>query len=197
MLRPCHQPSWLPKCYLHWTQRICKYQQWSYPKIIGFGNINYLSCNSCYNHLLQPSIVMPPYIQISWENHSLTSNQWSLGQLCSCKKNQGIFDQNYSLACGWALLWNIYRKCDLQLVGFNTYFDTEIANISIRPNEELAEFYSRTMTIQKNYDLSKAIISPNILIELYLILLIYCPTNSPFLAVKKIFVCYLPFNLWK
>ena len=97
---------------------------------------------------------------------------------------QIVLDQKSSFKCGWELLWTLYRKRAPHLGGFNTDLYAKIATLSIFSNEELAEVYSKTMTIQRNIELSRAVISPNIIIERYLELLMSCTTSSTFLAVK-------------
>ena len=96
------------------------------------------------------------------------------------------------MGCGWTQLWNIYLKRAPHLGGFNKYLDEKIATLPTRPNEDLADFYSRTMTTQKNIELSKAVISTNILIKRYLELLFSRPTIINFLAVKQAFFVIFP-----
>ena len=107
------------------------------------------------------------YRPIGIITHLLLTNGVSVKYELSTKI-QHIFDQKSSMTCGWALLWNIYHKRAPNLGGLNKYLDLDIATISNHPNEELSEFYTRNIIIQKNIDLSKAIMSPDILIKCYL-----------------------------
>ena len=107
-----------------------------------------------------------------------------------------IFDQNSSLEFGWALICTVYHKRDPNPGGFNTYLDAEITTLFIWPNEELAYLYSMNLTIDKNIDLSKVIIYPNILIKLYPELLMSCPNISPFIYEKQYFH-FIYINSWK
>ena len=91
------------------------------------------------------------------------------------------------MTCGWALLWTLYHNHVHHLGGFNTYLDLKISTLSIRPKEELVEFYSRDLTIHKSNDLYKVVISPHTLMKLYFELLVYCPTTSRFLDTKQVF----------
>ena len=69
----------------------------------------------------------------------------------------------------------------------------EIDTLSIRPKEDLGIFFYITINILNEFELSKAILSTNILIEIYLYLLISCPDTSPLISTKKdSFTIFLP-----
>ena len=85
---------------------------------------------------------------------------------------------------GWDLIWDLYRKSAPSISGLNTFLYGGVTTLYIIPNEEIGVFYPRTLGIKKDIDISKAIISPNILIKIYLEFLIYCPDISNFLTAK-------------
>ena len=89
------------------------------------------------------------------------------------------------MKCGWDLRWTLHCNLTPHIGGSNTYLDLEISTIYIRPNEDLTEFYSRTINIHKNIQLSKATIYPNIIIKHYLEIYMSYPNIRPFLYDKK------------
>ena len=96
-----------------------------------------------------------------------------------------IINQYSSLTCGWSLIWMLYCTHYPHLGGFNTNLDVDMATLYIQPHKDFIELYSRTLTIQNNIELSKTVISPNLLIKCYIELLMSCPTIIAFLAEKK------------
>ena len=88
------------------------------------------------------------------------------------------------MKCGWALPWTLYYKRDTHLNRFNKYLDEDIATLPIHPNEDLTVFYSINILIQKNIDLSKAIIYTNIQTKRYLKFLMSFTDISYFLDEK-------------
>ena len=106
-------------------------------------------------------------------------------------KSQWHVDQNSSFTYGCTLLWTLYCKHSPHIGGFNKYLDADKDTLSIRPNEELADFYSRTLH-PENIELSNAIISLNILLSDILIFLFNVLLPVPFCMSKKIFsISYL------
>ena len=95
--------------------------------------------------------------------HSIITNGVSVNSYL-VPRRQCIFGQNSSLTRVWALIWTLYCKIDPHLGGFNTDLDTEVSTLYIILNEELADLYSRTLTIQKIIDIFKGVISTNILV---------------------------------
>ena len=80
----------------------------------------------------------------------------------------------------------LYNKCAPHLGGFNSYLDAEKATLNVRPNEDISELYSKTLASQMNIELSKATIYPNLIINRYLYLTMFCPYIIPFRAVKQV-----------
>ena len=146
---------------------------------------------STFNVILVPSIYcslhascLQIYISVGRIIHSLLTNVVSFKSVFA-PKMQRIIHHNSSLTCVWELIRTLYCKRHPNLGGLNKFLVAEIATISIRPNEDLAEFYSRNIIIQKNIDLSKAAIYPNILIKCHIYLLIYCTAISLLLSDKQ------------
>ena len=83
-------------------------------------------------------------------------------------------------------LWTLYHKRASPIGGFNTYLDAYITTIFPLPNKYFVEFWSMIITIHKNIEIYKAVVSHHLLIKKYLDLLMSCTTIIPLLYTNKV-----------
>ena len=135
--------------------------------------------NSLHSYYLQT------YISIEKIVHSFLTNGVAVRSELSPRTHY-IFNQQSSTACGWDLIWTLYHKRASPIGGFNTYLDAYITTIFYLPNKDLVEFWSMNITIHKNVEIYKAVVSHHLLIKKYLDFLMSCTTIIPLLSTNKV-----------
>ena len=134
MCRSSCQPPGSPQLIIYCTQCGWKYQHWSSTDILI--PVNITSLFPFFFHTLITVLIhflLKTYRSVVKIVHLVLTNWVSVNSSLVPQIHHNIY-QNSSMTCIWNFILTIYRNHAPHLVGLNTCFDSDVANISILLN---------------------------------------------------------------